>query len=203
MPEVGSMKRVYSLQVSCFLFQREMLYDFYKKEVVSKLMSDLGIKNPMRVPKLVKIVVNSSLSDAIADAKVLDVAGKELSAITGQKPAIRRAKKSIAAFKLRQGMPIGLKVTLRRKKMYEFLNRLINVALPRSRDFKGLPNRGFDGSGNYTFGLTEQILFPEISHEKVDKPRGMNVTIVTTAANDKEGLALLKAFNFPIRSSNG
>lgn len=178
-----------------------MLEQFYKKEVVPKLMTELGLTNPMQVPKLVKIVVNSCHSDAIADSKVLDVASRELSIITGQKPAVRRAKKSIAAFKLRQGMPIAVTATLRRKKMYEFFNRLSNVALPRARDFKGLPSRGFDGRGNYTLGITEQIIFPEIPHDKVDKSRGMNITIVTTAVNDKDGLALLKALGLPIRSN--
>ncbi len=177
-----------------------MLEEFYKKEVMPKLMKDLGITNPMRVPKITKIVVNSCMADAVQDAKVLDVVGKELAQITGQKPVVRRARKSIATFKLRQGMPIGLTVTLRKVRMYEFFNRLINIALPRSRDFKGLPVRGFDGSGNYNMGITEQIIFPEISHDKVDKTRGMNITIVTTAQDDKEGQALLRAFGFPFRN---
>lgn len=177
-----------------------MLEEFYKKEVMPKLMKDLGITNPMRVPKITKIVVNSCMADAVQDAKVLDVVGKELAQITGQKPVVRRARKSIATFKLRQGMPIGLTVTLRKVRMYEFFNRLINIALPRSRDFKGLPVRGFDGSGNYNMGITEQIIFPEISHDKVDKARGMNITIVTTAQDDKEGQALLRAFGFPFRN---
>lgn len=176
-----------------------MLQDYYKKEIVPKLMTDLNIKNVMRVPKLDKIVVNSCLAEAVTDAKILDLAGKELAQITGQKPSIRRAKKSIAAFKLRQGIPIGVRVTLRRKRMYEFFNRLVNVALPRSRDFKGLSPRGFDGRGNYTFGITEQIIFPEIVHDKVDKARGMNITLVTTARDNKEGLTLLKALGFPFR----
>lgn len=177
-----------------------MLEEIYKKNIAPKLMQELGSENPMQIPKLEKIVVNSCLSDAISDAKVLDVAGAEIAQITGQKPSIRRAKKSIATFKLRQGMPIGVRVTLRRKKMYEFLNRLMNVALPRSRDFKGLSPKGFDGRGNYSFGLTEQIIFPEISHDKVDKSRGMNITIVTSAKTDDEGRALLKAFGFPFRT---
>ncbi len=177
-----------------------MLQDFYKKQVVPKLMTDLNIKNVMRVPKLDKIVVNSCLAEAVTDAKILDLAGKEMAQITGQKPSIRRAKKSIAAFKLREGVPIGVRVTLRRKRMYEFFNRLVNIALPRSRDFKGLSPRGFDGRGNYTFGITEQIIFPEIVYDKVDKPRGMNITLVTTARDDKEGMALLKALGFPFRT---
>lgn len=176
-----------------------MLEPFYKNEVVPKLMKDLAITNPMRVPKLVKIVVNASPHDAVQDVKILDVVAKELALITGQKPILRRARKSIASFKLRQGMPIALTVTLRRARMYEFLNRLIAIALPRARDFKGLPVRGFDGSGNYNMGITEQIIFPEISHDKVDKIRGMNITLVTTAKNDKEGEALLRAFGFPLR----
>jgi len=177
-----------------------MLEEIYKKTIAPKLMKELNITNVMRVPRLQKIVVNSCLSEAIADAKILDVAGGEISQITGQKPSVRRAKKSIATFKLRQGMPIGVRVTLRRQRMYEFLNRLMNVALPRSRDFKGLSPKGFDGAGNYSFGLTEQIIFPEISHEKVDKSRGMNITIVTTAQTDDEARALLKALGFPFRT---
>lgn len=177
-----------------------MLEPHYKKEIRPQLMAKLGITNPMRAPKLEKIIVNTSLAEAIVDVKVLDVASKELAQITGQKPAVRRAKKSIAAFKLRQGMPIGLKVTLRKKKMYEFFNRLVNIALPRARDFKGLSPLGFDGHGNYTFGLSEQIIFPEISHEKVEKPMGMNITMVTSAKDNKEGEALLRALGLPLRS---
>lgn len=178
-----------------------MLEDFYKKEVVPKLMTELGYKNPMRVPRLEKIVVNSCVAEAVSNVKILDTVSQELAAITGQKPAIRRARKSISTFKLREGMPIACKVTLRRKKMYEFLNRFMNVALPRSRDFKGLPRRGFDGRGSYSLGINEQIIFPEISHDKVDKSRGMNITIVTTARTDKEAEALLRSLGFPLRTA--
>lgn len=177
-----------------------MLEDFYKQEVIPKLMKEFNYTNPMSVPKLVKIVVNSSTSDAIQNAKIMDVIMGEIGQITGQKPKLCRAKKAIAAFKLRAGLPIGCMVTLRRKRMYEFLNRLVNVGLPRARDFKGLPRRGFDGKGNYTLGLTEQIIFPEIVHDKVEKSRGMNVTIVTTAKNDKEGEALLRGLGLPLRT---
>lgn len=178
-----------------------MLEDFYKKEVVPKLMTELGYKNPMRVPRLEKIVVNSCVAEAVSNVKILDTVSQELAAITGQKPAIRRAKKSISTFKLREGMPIACKVTLRRKKMYEFLNRFMNIALPRSRDFKGLPRRGFDGRGSYSLGINEQIIFPEISHDKVDKSRGMNITIVTTARTDKEAEVLLRSLGFPLRTA--
>ncbi len=177
-----------------------MLQEHYKKVVMPQLMEALGTKNPMSTPKLVKVVVNSSVTDAVQNVKILDVVASEIGQITGQKPAIRRAKKSIAAFKLREGMPIACTVTLRRKNMYEFFNRLVNVALPRSRDFKGLSKKGFDGRGNYTMGITEQIIFPEISHDKIDKARGMNVTIVTTAKNDKDGELLLKLLGFPFRN---
>lgn len=177
-----------------------MLHQFYKKKVAPKLAKELGCKNVMSIPRLEKIVVSSCLSEAVQNIKVLDTAIQEIAQITGQRAALRRAKKSIAAFKLRKGVPIGCQVTLRRKRMYEFFNRLVNVALPRSRDFKGFSPRGFDGNGNYTFGIAEQIIFPEISHEKVDKARGMNVTIVTTAKTDKEGETLLRALGFPLKS---
>ena len=162
-------------------------------------MKEMGFENAFRVPRLVKIVVNSSLSEATINPKIMDVVGNELAQITGQKPALRRAKKSISAFKLRAGMPIGCMVTLRKKRMYEFFNRLVNMALPRSRDFKGLSKKGFDGRGNYTLGITEQIIFPEISHDKIEKSRGMNITIVTTARTDKEGETLLKNLGFPLK----
>lgn len=177
-----------------------MMEQFYKKEVVLKLMKDLGLKNRMAVPRIQKIVVNSCVSEATQNIKVLDTVSHELSLITGQHPQMLRAKKSIAAFKLRKGMPIACRVTLRRKRMYEFFNRLVNVALPRARDFKGLNRRGFDGRGNYTMGITEQIVFPEIPYDKVDKARGMNVTIVTSARNNEHAEALLRAFRFPLRS---
>lgn len=153
----------------------------------------------MQVPKLEKIVVNMGLGEAVSDIKVLDAAAEELAAITGQKPVIRRAKKSIASFKLRAGMPIGCMVTLRKQRMYEFLDRLVNVALPRVRDFKGVSPKSFDGRGNYTLGLREQIIFPEINYDKVDKIRGLNVAIVTTAKTDEEGKALLAELGMPFR----
>ncbi|MDO8643524.1 MAG: 50S ribosomal protein L5 [bacterium] len=173
--------------------------EFYKTKVVPELMQELGIKNPMRVPKLDKIVVSSCVKDALQDSKALTRAAEEIALITGQKPLITKAKKSIATFKLRQGVPIGCKVTLRQKKMYEFFNRLVNVALPRTRDFKGVSDKGFDGRGNYNLGITEQILFSEIPYDKIDKIRGMNVTIVTTARTDDEGRILLKKMGIPFR----
>lgn len=176
-----------------------MLEKFYKDEVYAKLKDQLGIANPMMVPRLKKIVINSCLSEATQNSKVLDVAVAEMTSITGQKPILTKAKKSIAAFKLREGVPIGCKVTLRRKKMYEFLNRLINVALPRSRDFRGISPKGFDGNGNFTLGLTEQNIFPEIPVETIDKSRGMNITIVTSARTNEEAEALLRLLGFPFR----
>ena len=171
--------------------------DIYKKETVSALTKQLGYDNIMAVPKLIKINVNMGLGDAIANAKILDVAAEELSAITGQRPIVTKAKKSIAAFKLRQGMPIGLTVTLRGDRMYEFLDRIISIALPRVRDFRGISDRAFDGRGNYTLGLKDQLIFPEIDYGKVDKARGMNVTVVTSAKNDNEAYELLKALGMP------
>ncbi len=171
----------------------------YKKEVVPALMKEFGFKNPMQVPRLRKIVVNMSLAEALQNQKVLESASAEIIAITGQKPVITKAKKSIAAFKLREGQKLGVMVTLRRAKMYEFLNRLCNFVLPRVRDFKGVSSKAFDGRGNYTMGITEQIIFPEINNDKVDKIRGMNVTIVTSAKNDAEGKALLKLLGMPFR----
>ena len=172
----------------------------YKQEVIPQLMKEFSYKNIMQVPKIVKIVVNTCISEATQNAKTLDVAASELAQITGQKPVITKAKKSIANFKLRQGQAIGACVTLRNKRMYEFLNRLVNIALPRVRDFKGVSNKAFDGRGNYTLGITEQIIFPEINYDKVDKIRGMNITICTTAQNDNEARALLKFLGMPFRS---
>ena len=172
----------------------------YEKEVIPALMKDFNYANPMQVPKLQKIVVNMSLADALQNAKVLDAAAEEIKIITGQKPVITRAKKSIASFKLREGQKLGVMVTLRRERMYEFLNRLCNIALPRVRDFKGISGRAFDGRGNYTLGITEQIIFPEINYDRIDKIRGMNITIVTTAKNDEEGKALLKHMGMPFRN---
>lgn len=161
------------------------------------LMKQFGYKNPMAVPRLVKINVNMGLGEAISNAKVLDVATEELAAITGQRPVVTKAKKSIAAFKLRQGMPIGVTVTLRGDRMYEFLDRLICIALPRVRDFRGVPPKSFDGRGNYTLGLRDQLIFPEIDYSKADKARGMNITIVTTAKNDDEAYELLRILGMP------
>ncbi|GIU82119.1 MAG: 50S ribosomal protein L5 [Acidobacteria bacterium] len=177
------------------------LKEKYKNEVAPALAKEFGIKNPMAIPKLEKIVINMGLGEAISNPKVLDVAVEELKAITGQKPVITKAKKSIASFKLRQGMRIGAMVTLRGDRMYEFLDRLISIALPRVRDFKGLSPKSFDGRGNYTLGLREQIIFPEVDFNKVDKIRGMNISIVTTAKTDELGLALLKGLGMPFRKN--
>jgi len=172
----------------------------YKNEVVPALIKEFNYKNPMEVPRLKKIVVNMSLAEALQNSKVLDTAAEEIKAITGQKPVITKAKKSIASFKLREGQKLGVMVTLRKDRMYEFLNRLCNIALPRVRDFKGISGRAFDGRGNYTLGITEQIIFPEINYDRIDKIRGMNITIVTTAKNDEEGKALLKHLGMPFRN---
>src|SRR5579884_3672632 len=171
----------------------------YKKEVVPALMKHFNYTNLMAVPKLEKIVINMGLGEAIANAKIIDVAAAELGSIAGQRPVVTRAKKSIANFKLRQNMPIGAAVTLRGERMFEFLDRLTSVVLPRVRDFRGVPTRSFDGRGNYTLGLRDQLIFPEISYEKVDKIRGMNVTIVTTARTDDEARELLKQLGMPFR----
>jgi large subunit ribosomal protein L5 len=173
------------------------LREFYKKETVPAMTRQFHYKNVMAVPRLVKINVNMGLGEAIANAKVLDTAAEELAAITGQRPVVTKAKKSIANFKLRQGMPIGLTVTLRGDRMYEFLDRLLNMALPRVRDFRGVSARSFDGRGNYTLGLRDQLIFPEIDYGKADKTRGMNVTIVTTAKTDDEAHALLTLMGMP------
>jgi large subunit ribosomal protein L5 len=171
----------------------------YSKEIVPALMKHFNYTNVMAVPKLEKIVINMGLGEAIANAKILDVAVNELGTIAGQRPVVTRAKKSIANFKLRQNMPIGAAVTLRGDRMFEFLDRLTSVVLPRVRDFRGVSSKAFDGRGNYTLGLRDQLIFPEISYEKVDKIRGMNVTIVTTARTDDEGRELLKQFGMPFR----
>jgi large subunit ribosomal protein L5 len=175
----------------------------YRERVVPALSSRFGFKNTMAVPRLSKIVLNMGLGEALANAKALDAAAAELTAVTGRKPAVRRAKKSISNFKLRQGVPVGLSVTLRGDVMYEFFDRLANVAVPRIRDFRGLPPDGFDGRGNYTLGLKEQIIFPEINYDKIEKLRGMNVTLVTTAGSDEEGLELLKQLGMPFASPGG
>ena len=171
----------------------------YKEEVVSALKARLGKQNIMQIPRIEKIVINQSLSEAVQNAKILNVAAEEIAQITGQKPVITKAKKSIANFKLRQGMPLGVSVTLRKERMWSFLDRLISLSLPRVRDFRGLSPKGFDGRGNYNMGLKEHTIFPEINYDKVDKVRGMNITICTTAENDADGKALLEAFGFPFR----
>ena len=171
----------------------------YKHEIRMKLKEELGKSNIMEVPQITKIVVNMGVGEAVTRSSLLEGAISDLSVITGQKPMLTRAKKSIAGFKLREGNAIGAKVTLRGDRMYEFLDRLINLAIPRVRDFRGLSPRSFDGNGNYTFGVTEQLIFPEIDYDKIDATRGMDVTIVTTAKNDQEGKALLDSFSFPFR----
>lgn len=175
------------------------LKDKYKNDIAPAIAKEFDIKNPMAIPKVEKIVVNMGLGEGISNAKVLDTAAEELRAITGQKPVITKAKKSIAAFKLRQGMNIGAMVTLRGDRMYEFLDRLISVALPRVRDFRGISGKAFDGRGNYTLGIREQLIFPEIDFNKVDKTRGMNISIITTAKNDEQARSLLKALGMPFR----
>jgi large subunit ribosomal protein L5 len=172
----------------------------FEKEVAPALLKELELKNPMAVPRLHKIVVNMGVGEATQNAKVLDPAVNELGQITGQKPVVTRAKKSIAAFKVRQGQSIGAMVTLRGDRMYEFFDRLVNIVLPRVRDFRGVSSKSFDGRGNYTIGLHDQLIFPEISYEKVDKLKGMNVTIVTTAANDNQARTLLKHLGMPFRA---
>lgn len=174
--------------------------ELYDTDVVPKLRKDFSYKNIMEVPRIEKVVVNMGLGEAIQNIKILDSASAELNAITGQKTVITKAKKSIATFKLRQGMPIGCMVTLRRDRMYEFLDRLMNVSLARVRDFKGVSAKAFDGKGNYTLGIKEQLIFPEINYDKVDKIKGLNITIVTSAKTDEEGRALLKYLGMPFRN---
>lgn len=176
------------------------LAELYTTEMVAQLMKDQNYTNVMEVPKLVKIVLNMGLGEAIQNVKILDSAVEEMALIAGQRPVITKAKKSIAGFKLRQGMPIGCSVTLRRAKMYEFLDRLVSVSLPRVRDFKGISGKAFDGNGNYSLGVKEQLIFPEIDYDKVDKIKGLNITIVTTAKTDAEGKALLKLMGLPFRN---
>lgn len=176
------------------------LKEIYKSEVLPALQKELGFTNPMRVPGITKIVVNMGVGEASQNAKLLDGAIADMTAITGQKPVTTRARKSVANFKLREGMPVGCRVTLRGEHMWEFLDRLVNVALPRIRDFKGVSPKAFDGRGNYTLGIKEQIIFPEIEYDKVDRVRGMDVTICTTARTNEEGLALLKQFSMPFRN---
>lgn len=177
------------------------LKERYDSEVVPGLKKEFGYANPMAVPRITKVVVNMGLGEATANAKLVDVGADELGRITGQKPATTRAKKSIAAFKLREGMAVGAVVTLRGERMFEFLDRLISIALPRVRDFKGVSPRGFDGRGNYTLGLRDQLMFPEIDYMKVDKPRGMNISVVTTAKTDEEARKLLQLIGMPFRTN--
>jgi len=176
------------------------LKQFYEEEVVPKLKETFGYKNAMQVPKLNKIVLNMGLGEAIQNIKLLDSAVEELKVISGQKPIITRAKRSIAAFKLREGMPIGCMVTVRREKMYDFFSKLVNIALPRVRDFRGISGKAFDGRGNYSLGIKEQLIFPEIDYDKIDKIKGLNITIVTSANTDEEGKLLLKLMGMPFRN---
>jgi len=176
------------------------LKELYDTEVVPKLKEAFNYKNTMEIPKLEKIVLNMGLGEAIQNIKILDSAKAELKLITGQAPVVTRAKKSVAAFKLRAGMPIGCMVTLRRKRMYDFFDKLVNISLPRVRDFRGISGKAFDGKGNYTMGIKEQIIFPEIDYDKIDSIKGMNITIVTTAKNNEEGKELLKLMGMPFRN---
>ncbi|NEQ49912.1 MAG: 50S ribosomal protein L5 [Leptolyngbya sp. SIO3F4] len=179
----------------------EQLKDFYNTKVVPKLMEQFEYKNVHQVPKVLKVTVNRGLGEASQNAKALEASVSEVGVITGQRPVITRAKKAIAGFKIRQGMPVGVMVTLRSERMYAFLNRLINLVLPRIRDFRGVSPKSFDGRGNYTLGLREQLIFPEVDYDKVDQVRGMDITIVTTAKTDEEGRALLKELGMPFRDS--
>lgn len=176
------------------------LNETYRKDVVPKLTEKFRYTNPMQVPKLEKVIINMGLGEAIENIKILDSAAEEIGIITGQKPVITKARKSISNFKLRAGVPIGIKVTLRRNRMYYFLDKLMAVALPRVRDFKGISPKGFDGRGNYTLGIKEQIIFPEVNYDKIDKIKGMNITIVTTARTDEEGMELLRLLGMPFRA---
>ncbi len=176
------------------------LQEHYQTNVVPQLMEKLSIKNPMAVPKIVKITLNMGVGEALTDRKVMDHAVSDLTRISGQKPLVRAARKSVASFKIREGFPIGCKVTLRAERMYEFLDRLVSIAIPRVRDFRGLTPKAFDGRGNYNVGVREQIIFPEIDYDQVDTIRGLDIAITTTARNDAEGRALLEAFNFPFRN---
>jgi large subunit ribosomal protein L5 len=171
----------------------------YREKIVPELKDKLGLKNPMEVPRITKITVNMGVGEAVADKKIMDNAVADLTRITGQKPLVTKSRKSIATFKIRTGLPIGAKVTLRGARMYEFLDRLISIAIPRIRDFRGLSTRSFDGRGNYSLGVKEQIIFPEIAYDAIDQLRGMDITISTTAKDNAQGRALLEAFNFPFR----
>jgi large subunit ribosomal protein L5 len=173
----------------------------YRSEIQGALKTQFGYKNPMQIPTLVKIVVNMGVGEAARDSKLIEGAVRDLAIITGQKPQVTKSRKSIAQFKLRENMPIGAHVTMRGDRMWEFADRLLSISLPRIRDFRGLSPKQFDGNGNYTFGLTEQVVFPEIEQDKVDRPRGMDITVVTTAKNDEEGRALLKLLGFPFKEA--
>jgi large subunit ribosomal protein L5 len=175
------------------------LQELYRDKIVSELKTNLKLENTMQVPRILKITVNMGVGEAVADKKVMDAATADLTKITGQKPAVTKAKKSVATFKVRDGQAIGCKVTLRGARMYEFLDRLVNIAIPRIRDFRGISPRSFDGRGNYSLGVKEQIIFPEIQYDQIDQIRGMDITISTSAVDDKHGRALLEAFNFPFR----
>ena len=175
------------------------LHQYYREQVLSRLQRDLAVQNPMEVPRITKITVNMGVGEAVADKKVMDAAVADLTKITGQKPLVTKSRKAIAAFKIREGLAIGCKVTLRGARMYEFLDRLISIAMPRIRDFRGVSPRSFDGRGNYSLGVKEQIIFPEIQYDQIDQIRGMDITITTTARDNRQGRALLEAFNFPFR----
>lgn len=175
------------------------LQTLYKEQIVSQLMNDLELKNIMEVPKITKITLNMGVGDAVTDKKVMARATGDMEAIAGQKAIVINSRKSVASFKIRDGWPVGCKVTLRRQRMYEFLDRLVNISIPRIRDFRGLSRKSFDGRGNYSFGIKEQIMFPEIDFDQIDKIRGMDIIITTTARTNAEGLALLQAFNFPFK----
>ena len=176
------------------------LEEHYKSQVVQQLTDQFKYQSPMQVPKITKITINMGLGEAVADKKIVEHAVEDMTKIAGQKPIVTKARKSVANFKVREGWPIGCKVTLRRERMYEFLDRLITIAIPRIRDFRGLNPKSFDGRGNYNMGVKEQIIFPEIDYDKIDTLRGMDITITTSAQTDEEGRALLQAFNFPLRS---
>lgn len=176
------------------------LQDYYRDTVIGQLTEEFGYRNVMEVPRIEKITLNMGLGEAVGDKKVIESAVSDMAKIAGQRPIVTKARKSVASFKIRDGYPIGCKVTLRRDRMYEFLDRLVSVALPRVRDFRGIPRKSFDGSGNYSLGVKEQIIFPEINYDQIDSIRGMDIAITTSAKTDEEGLALLKAFGFPFRA---
>ena len=175
------------------------LQEEYKNTLAPQLAKTLGFSNPMQVPKITKVTLNMGVCETTQDRKVMDRAMGDMEKIAGQKPIVRNARKSVATFKIRDGWPVGCKVTLRRERMYEFIDRLVNIAIPRERDFRGLSAKSFDGRGNFNFGIREQIIFPEVDYDEIDVIRGMNITVTTTARNDEEGKALLEAFNFPFR----